>query len=372
MECKYKGREDLLETITQTNRALTVMQLVNGAISEVQNEEWTIARVNIMKSLLDEKYNKCPAFRDTLMSSTGILVEATDNMYWASGVIGGISATKETPSNQWPGQNKLGRLLMELRESKQRDEKEQNIPEENLADNVMIITSAADISIPEIAVPATTAEQQEVDKQDSELFTTVILTDSILCDAVSTDTITVAGKGGAHLGDVPELLHKAARESPGEIAEVVIAIGITDVMNNTTAGQVNVLVNIAVDHVADMCPNTPIFLSSILPRKGKSQAIKECNKRIIEVNSYMEEYAKHKPNLAYINSHFLFNTTKKALYKDSAGLHLSEEGIHSVMNNIEQAVSNKGSTTPRSKRQLSASTPPSTEKLSKLQRQTSS
>jgi ribA/ribD-fused uncharacterized protein len=116
LQVVYYGRDDLLPVIEQTKCAMDVMKMVNRKLEGFNCEEWTLAKYNIMKALLEEKFLHFEDFKNAILESTGTIVEATNHAYWASG-LPGIRATKDTPIDQWPGQNKLGELMMEMRDS---------------------------------------------------------------------------------------------------------------------------------------------------------------------------------------------------------------------------------------------------------------
>jgi ribA/ribD-fused uncharacterized protein len=76
--------------------------------------KWESKRVTIMRSILDLKYHSCKEFRDRIQDSgEKLIVEATGSNFWASGLPPRATATQ--PCDAWPGQNRLGQLLMEMR-----------------------------------------------------------------------------------------------------------------------------------------------------------------------------------------------------------------------------------------------------------------
>lgn len=79
--------------------------------------EWDKTRCTVMRQILDLKYDSCEALRQTLCNTKDkVLVEATKNTYWGSGL-----PPRDTDSchqESWPGRNKLGELLMDLRLAK--------------------------------------------------------------------------------------------------------------------------------------------------------------------------------------------------------------------------------------------------------------
>ncbi len=68
-----------------------------------------------IREILLEKANQVPEFREKLLNTSSkiTIVEATPDLFWGSGLM-----TKEqvmnTKPEAWPGENKLGVLLMSL------------------------------------------------------------------------------------------------------------------------------------------------------------------------------------------------------------------------------------------------------------------
>lgn len=77
--------------------------------------------VIIMEEVLQAKISQVPEFHDALISSEGCyLAEATNDTFWASGLK--PDHTKLSHPSTWPGQNILGRILMDLRSELLHDE----------------------------------------------------------------------------------------------------------------------------------------------------------------------------------------------------------------------------------------------------------
>lgn len=74
---------------------------------------WRQKEMEVMKKALQEKFGQNPDLKDFLIKTGDLqLAEASPtDKFWGTGV--GLG--KEIVSNQWPGRNKLGQLLMELR-----------------------------------------------------------------------------------------------------------------------------------------------------------------------------------------------------------------------------------------------------------------
>ena len=76
--------------------------------------DWHQIKLSVMKQILHAKADYCPLFRSTLIESTGkILVESTQDLFWASGLPPVFSDT--TKPEYYPGRNHLGQVLNSVR-----------------------------------------------------------------------------------------------------------------------------------------------------------------------------------------------------------------------------------------------------------------
>ena len=89
--------------------AKTIASSVKSADSS-----WDDIKYNVMKDVLISKLRTNSRFRDALLlSEDKILVEALSDKFWGCGLPYNIAIT--TNPLHYPGLNKLGKLLMELR-----------------------------------------------------------------------------------------------------------------------------------------------------------------------------------------------------------------------------------------------------------------
>ena len=58
------------------------------------------------------KYKSCEHVKEALLDSASVIVEATGDPFWGSGL--NVQQTKECLPNYWPGENHMGQLLMHL------------------------------------------------------------------------------------------------------------------------------------------------------------------------------------------------------------------------------------------------------------------
>ena len=113
IKATYHEEPELAERVRCCDTPMEAKQLVEGL--PVADSWISGDRLNAMCAVLDTKYNQSLAFRDALHDSgDNVLAEATGNTFWASGL--GPHRTITTQPQYWPGQNKLGSLLMELRD----------------------------------------------------------------------------------------------------------------------------------------------------------------------------------------------------------------------------------------------------------------
>ncbi len=89
------------------------------------NKNWKAQKEEVMRDVLEAKYDQVPEFRKALLESKGKkLVETVRNqVYWGSGL--DSQDTLHTKPEWWMGKNRLGELLMELREEKLVEERKE-------------------------------------------------------------------------------------------------------------------------------------------------------------------------------------------------------------------------------------------------------
>ena len=87
------------------------------SIEGAKEDEWDAMKDDVMRVALRAKFTQHPELRKQLLETgTGVLGYANArDKYWSIGTSDDTEKSKK-PS-KWPGQNKLGVLLMELRES---------------------------------------------------------------------------------------------------------------------------------------------------------------------------------------------------------------------------------------------------------------
>ena len=77
-------------------------------------KKWHSIKRDVMREIIGAKIEQCPKFKETLLKSEGKrLIEATQDMFWASGLPPNLSSS--TKPECLPGCNCLGRILEDMR-----------------------------------------------------------------------------------------------------------------------------------------------------------------------------------------------------------------------------------------------------------------
>ena len=99
------------------------------------DDRWLKSRVRIMRGILQSRLAQDATYRQKLLCCDGIIVEAVrGDVFWSSG-LDGVDVVA-TPQAEWPGENVMGRLHMEMRHTLRNDS-------ENMPANAPASTSAA-------------------------------------------------------------------------------------------------------------------------------------------------------------------------------------------------------------------------------------
>ena len=113
-QAKDANLEDLAEQIKNAPHAGKAKKLSKSIPREFR-DNWEKINIEKMKTLLKAKVAQVPAFEAALIESSGsILAESTPDRFWASGLSN--EDTEKTNPQTWPGLNKLGHLMMDIRQ----------------------------------------------------------------------------------------------------------------------------------------------------------------------------------------------------------------------------------------------------------------
>ena len=111
-KARVAGRDDIEKKIMAQTDCLSMMKLGN-MVKPKRDSTWSQQKEEIMKSALTAKFSQNDTLRQKL-DATGDrrLVETVRDYYWGSGVtLNSLSLI----NNTWTGQNRLGKLLTEVR-----------------------------------------------------------------------------------------------------------------------------------------------------------------------------------------------------------------------------------------------------------------
>ena len=409
----YYDKDELIEDIDKEKIPKEMMKMVNNALrNESEREEWITAREGVMSSLLESKFERCSEFREVLMGSEeAIIVEATIDSHWASG-IPSVYRTEHTPPDDWPGKNKLGQLLMELRNKKRQeindkkgstdtppqhapDSTTYNPPEHSTPQNgaaapalrnVVDTTEAANaegIATPIVFQPFESpamspagagADQARIVNDN---ISTVVLGDSILNGAkCKNQDVKIVALSGAGYKQTNQLLNTVMDQKHPNLKNVVLALGGNDVRRMKSAPQTQLLMQDAIQAVQSNLPGVHVYVAGIVPMKGNTKDTIQTNQIGKLVNEFAQLLAQKNEDLHYISVEALFNlphpNALARYYKDDKyGIHLNNGGKNDLINWIEQAIltATKSGTAKRTR--SDNGTPPSAEKLAKAGRRDS-
>ena len=112
MKASVCGNDEMAEKICQLECPREV-KIISKRLRT--NDEWKRAKLDIMRDIIVAKAEYVPEYKEKLLSANQIIAEAVpDDFYWSSGL------SKEeivwVDDMNWPGQNVMGKLHMELRE----------------------------------------------------------------------------------------------------------------------------------------------------------------------------------------------------------------------------------------------------------------
>ena len=157
--CTEALRDDLAEQVYKAETP-RLAKIIAGQVK--QDPKWHQSKYDVMKDVLRAKLRCSQLFRDELIKSGDkLLVEARLDDYWGSGLTMSITAT--TNPKNYPGSNKLGQLLGELR----RELKNNQLQDEETNMEPMDVAAAAsntDLTKADLSMKESTSHDGQVDK----------------------------------------------------------------------------------------------------------------------------------------------------------------------------------------------------------------
>lgn len=422
---KYHGAEWLAKEMMTLSKAWMVKNLVRQNRNTLASRGWDEIKEAEMWGILQAKAVYCKEYKDALMKSgSRILVEGTENPYWASGL--SKNETIKTLPNAWPGNNVLGKMHMRLREELQRNavEKEpvfrfgreefpgvnETNPENEHPSSEVLpsieehVHQRTDLNA-DTKQPPVENEKEKVNTQEPSSLVSqreeeghsegnkpsprlLILGDSLLAgiQSLSEDTHVVAQRGATLTDSLHELIGAATQKINMEcITDVVLALGTNDVSIHVDEPEDGIIgLNSTVDELREMFPSVNIHATGILPRKGKKEVMQRFNDCADTINRYSKKQAELDISRNFINTESRMSTHGKHLKQyysasDPRGVHLNTDGQWKLFRAIEAGVRDYAfqkvikeqrfaNTPARNKRGLSSSSsPPSGKKPPKRQ-----
>ena len=119
-KAKTFGDEDMATKILKSASAKTA-KTYGKKVKDFKEEEWNAKKDEIMRTAVRAKFTQHPDLRKKLLETENRPIGEADprDKYWGIGT--GADTSKAKKPDQWPGKNRLGVILQELRESLKTD-----------------------------------------------------------------------------------------------------------------------------------------------------------------------------------------------------------------------------------------------------------
>ena len=138
------GEEELAASIFDAKHAGIATGIANEKMKDGTSLAWEHNNMDIMRTMLRMKAEQYMPFKDALMENDNLLVAAIPDKFWGSGLT--TRQSENIIPEFWPGENKLGMLMMELRKELYRDSSIPPTSNEQLTPSSQT-SSTVDISI---------------------------------------------------------------------------------------------------------------------------------------------------------------------------------------------------------------------------------
>ncbi len=107
----YHGKVEESYIVLKAESGFDAVQIVHEVLPDTETKsDWWDKAVEVMTTSNRLKFNACKHAQEMLLDTNVVLVEATSNVFWGSGL--NPEKTMSTLSDYWPGQNYMGKLLV--------------------------------------------------------------------------------------------------------------------------------------------------------------------------------------------------------------------------------------------------------------------
>ncbi len=108
---RHYGKVEESYTVLESESGVEAMCLAHEILLEMEtHSDWWEQAMSVMTDLNRKKYQACEHAHEVLLDSNVVLVKATSNVFWGSGL--NPERTLTTLSDYWPGKNHMGKLLV--------------------------------------------------------------------------------------------------------------------------------------------------------------------------------------------------------------------------------------------------------------------
>ena len=195
-KCSFLNRSDLADQIIsgESPREAKAIACVLNCDSEMAN--WDKIKTSAMSKILRAKWNCSGRFRQTLMATGRMTIaEATQDMYWGVGVAPNLA--QHTNPNKFLGLNKLGKCLMDLRDSVE------DINPQTIDDVTFNLSPLASCKHP-VNSDDLMDSSDSTNADDSESVQPVdpVVSDTLVVHPTSTDTLAASSTSNDTVGNL--------------------------------------------------------------------------------------------------------------------------------------------------------------------------
>lgn len=353
-KCDLFGDHDAGQRVMRETQPRN-MKTIGDRIDNYDHRLWVDVQRSIVTEGVRAKFSQNEDAREELLNTTNTIGEATTNKIWGIGIH--ISDQNCVNTSQWVGDNRMGHILMEIREELKNKGVKEVLAEidevlgkhENVGRGEQKTTHKADDSI-EISDETDENEERNDESIIIDKPLALILGDSNIAgmnfdDADLPVDVKVVANGGTKLENIKDKIEKCEFTAE-EVRVVVMHIGTCEWSSNAAhvvpADNIYMHYIEALNTVSEKYPHAELSLSGIPPRSCKGQhgaKAEGINIQVTELNKRLARLSNTEENIMYIDNDKDMkekNTGLPSIYTDT--VHLNKKGRAFLKTNIIEGI----------------------------------
>ena len=338
----FNDLEAKAEVMNESHQRL--MKIIGENVKNYNHKDWLDEIDTVLTTGLRAKFLAGEARKYILGTGTRIIGEASDNRKWGTGVH--FNNTHALEHSKWTGANKMGQLLMVIREDIEGIEEKEKA-EQEAAEKEIKEAGEKSAETEKVESDDSTVAQASEGERSGEHYS-VLVGDININHKVTNVQLPceVKVRYFQHLKlDEVEQRIAEAEYDPDKTAVLMVHAGShewstsrTDVAVTTGEAVFNQFKTV-IDNIGDKFNQTELIISSIPFRKPKEskngQRITEINEQIKKLNELLENHCTQQGYLTFLNNNLLLSPggeINKSLYHNS--LELTKDGKAIILGNI--------------------------------------